>query len=204
MTIYDFVVQNRVEVTMNPDNSYSCYINYKPGDKPWGKGSNCLQAIDDAVVNYINSGTLPPPPLTAEQIQKENDAMRLFLSKDALFIWYFFARKYNMQNIINHYENIALNRNPHYLSSLRFLYTKVNEVIDDPTTKITPEYDAINNIFVQALVYYESLKMEKYNNNALIKGMISKLTKSDQIAFDKIQETIETVDNEIQKIPTEE
>lgn len=183
---------------------HNCYINFKEGDNPWASSDNALDAINDAVNNYVNSGLYAPNIATKQKYDESNDALQLFLSKDALFVWYFFARKYGKKKIIQHYETFAQQTNPRYLNIIRFIFDKVNEAVQDPTTTITPDYPALRNLFIMALVYYESLSLELYKNNAIIKKMIETSMPEDREAFDRIQETIGKVDTEIQKIIEEE
>lgn len=198
MTLHDFVRQNKVEVTMDEHGVYNCYINYRKGDAAWGKGSNILEAIDVGVINFLKAlETGKPSP---EIRQKLSEDLRLFLTKDALFIWYFYAKKYNIEKIVTHYEQMAQDKHPAYLEALRFIYDTVNAVIDNPELEIMKDYAAINNVFIQALVYYHSLKIEKYENNTLIRKMVDNLKPDDRDAFYRIQSTIETIDKEIQSL----
>ena len=105
MTVYEFVQQNRVEVVFNKAGYYDCYINFKEGDKPWGRGPNALDALDNGVANYTHS--LNHNSQNLQDSKVENEKLRLFLSKDALFIWYFYGRKYNKTRIVNYYEQLA-------------------------------------------------------------------------------------------------
>lgn len=195
MTVYSFVQQNRVEVVFNRSGKYDCYINFKEGDKPWASASNALDAIDAAVTNYIQSSRGP------KNIDKEeNDKLRLFLSRDALFIWYFYARKYDKKKIVSFYENLASVTHGSYLHILRLIFDKVNEAVDNPGLKLDDNYPALNNIFIQALVYHESLAKEKYETNKIIFDMHDKLKQEDKEAFDKIQDTIKKIETEIQNI----
>lgn len=200
MTIYDFVKQHRVEVIVTASGVYNCYIDYEPGNNPSGQGSNILEALDIGVANYLNN--MNPAAIQKvgpDQQQQASDALRKFLSKEALFVWYYFARKYNMDKIVGYYEDLANTTHPTYCNTLRFLYDTINKVMDDMKVEIVKDYPAISNIFVQALVYYESLKIEKYENNTFIKKMLENLKADDINAFYVIQDTIKKVDIEIQK-----
>lgn len=203
MTIYEFCKQNRVEVVFNKQGKHECYINFKEGDRPYAIASNALDAIDGAVANYLgrhNVSTLS----VSETIQKEdNERLRLFLSKEALFIWYFYAKKYGKNRIVDYYEDLAQKTHPSYMNVLRFIYDKVNEAVINPETKLMDSYPALNNVFIQALVYHESLAQERYENNKLISDMQTSLKPEDKEAFFKIQETIAKVEEEIQKITEE-
>jgi hypothetical protein len=199
MTLHDFIMNNRVEVTMDEKGIYNCYINYKEGDKPYGKSkSNCLEAIDAGVMNYMQFHNLQR---NAQPVQQSAaDELRKFLTTEALFIWYFYARKYNITKIVNHYENLAQDTHPEYLNAIRFMYDTVNKAIDNPQLEIMKDYAAINNVFIQALVYYESLKIEKYETNSVINKLVKNLSAEDQDAFYKVQKTVELIDSEIQTI----
>lgn len=202
MTVYEFVQQNRVEVVFNKAGYYDCYINFKEDDKPWGRGPNALDALDNGVANYTHS--LNHGPQNLQDSKVENEKLRLFLSKDALFIWYFYAKKYNKTRIVNYYEQLATQTHPNYLNIIRFMYDKIQEAIKNPETKIDDTYLALNNVFIQALVYHESLAEERYENNKIISEMRSSLGEEEKIAFDKIQETIVEIEKEIHKIIKEE
>lgn len=198
MTVYEFVQQNRVEVVFNKAGYYDCYINFKEGDKPWGRGSNALDALDNGVANYTHSLNYGPKNLQNEKL--ENEKLRQFLSKEALFIWYFYAKKYDKHKVVAYYENLAVQTHSSYLNILRFIYDKVNEAVQNPQAKITDDYPALNNIFIQALVYHESLTQERYENNKIISDMRSTLSKEDKTVFDGIQKTIVEIEKEIHKI----
>ena len=202
MTVYEFVQQNRVEVVFNKAGYYDCYINFKEGDKPWGRGPNALDALDNGVANYTHSLNHGPKNLQNEKL--ENEKLRQFLSKEALFVWYFYAKKYDKRKVVAYYENLAVQTHPSYLNILRFIYDKVNEAVQNPQAKITDNYPALNNIFIQALVYHESLAQERYENNKIISDMRSTLSEEDKTAFDGIQKTIVEIEKEIHKIIEEE
>lgn len=202
MTVYEFVQQNRVEVVFNKAGYYDCYINFKEGDKPWGRGPNALDAMDNGVANYTHSLNHGPKNLQNEKL--ENEKLRQFLSKEALFVWYFYAKKYDKRKVVAYYENLAVQTHPSYLNILRFIYDKVNEAVQNPQAKITDNYPALNNIFIQALVYHESLAQERYENNKIISDMRSTLSEEDKTAFDGIQKTIVEIEKEIHKIIEEE
>lgn len=201
MTIFEFCKQNRVEVIFNKQGKHECYINFQEGDKPYSVADNALDAIDSGVANYLQSRNMPyqqPGPAVNEK--EENERLRVFLSKDALFIWYFYAKKYGKNRIVAYYEQLAQQTHPSYMNVLRFIYNKVHEAVKNPEAKITDTYPALNNIFIQALVYHESLAEERYENNKLINDMQESLKKEDKEAFFKIQETIVKVEEEVQKI----
>lgn len=198
MTVYEFCKQNRVEVVFNKAGYYDCYINFKEGDKPWGRGPNALDAMDNGVANYSHSQNHAPVNLQNEK--EENEKLRLFLSKEALFIWYFYAKKHGKNKVVAYYENLAMQTNPSYLNILRFIFDKVNEAVQNPEAKITDNYPALNNIFIQALVYHESLAQERYENNKIISEMRSMLSKEDKESFGRIQDTIVKIEEEVQKI----
>lgn len=208
MTIYEFCTQNRVEVIFNKQGKHECYINFEEGDRPLAVASNALDAIDAGVQNYLNRGKVPytaPAPTNSLALseKEENERLRLFLSKEALFIWYFYAKKYGKGRIVTYYEQLAQNTHPSYMNILRFIYDKVHEAVNNPNAKITDSYPALNNIFIQALVYHESLGQERYENNKIISDMQRTLKAEDKEAFGKIQETIIKVEEEIQKITEE-
>jgi len=203
MTVYDFVRQNRVEIIFNKQGTHECYINYQEGNKPWGVGPNALDALDNGVANYIvqHGGAIDRPGQSQPVNEREeNERLRVFLSKEALFIWYFYAKKYDKKKVVAYYENLAQQTHPTYLDTLRFIYAKVNEAVLNSKAKITETYPALNNIFIQALVYHESLAQERYENNKIIADMQNELNPKDKEAFYKIQETIVKVEEEIHKI----
>lgn len=202
MNLYEFVQQNRVEVVFNKDGQYDCFINFKEGDKPWGRGPNALDAMDNGMANYTHALKHGPKNLQNEKAEQEK--LRLFLSKDALFIWYFYAKKHGKHKVVNYYENLAVQTHPNYLNVLRFIYDKVHEAVQNPDAKIDDNYPALNNVFVQALVYHESLAEERYENNKIIAEMRNTLSDEDKKAFDKIEKTIITIEEEIHKIIEEE
>lgn len=204
MTIYDFVKKNRVEVTMDDKGVYNCFINYKPNDKPWGSGSNILDALDDGVVRYMVNKLSIQPDNSKHEASADSKAIRKFLSHEALFIWYFFSRKYNIEKFVNYYEKLAEDTDLSYVNVLRFLYEVITQTIQDPSVEVVKDHPAIDNIFVQAMVYFESLMLEKYENNTLIKKLLDKIPEDNKEAFYKIQNTIELVHAEILKVLNEE
>ena len=203
MTIYEFVQKHRTEVVFGPNGYYECYIGYKPGDEPWGTGPNILEALDNGVMNYLikvykfeATTTMSP-----EAHQQRNEKLRDFLSKESLFIWYFFARKYKKDRIIKHYEDEAIKTNAEYLNVMRFLHDKIYETIENPKTTIIDDYSALNNIFIQALVFHESLEKELFTNNALIQKMRADLDEKAKETFDGLQSQIVDIEREIQTLP---
>lgn len=196
MTIFEFCENNRVEVVYNKQGQHECYINFKEGDKPWGIGVNALDAIDRGVNAYVHKNNIINQNLTPEEQQK---AVTKFLSTEGLFAWYYFSKKYNKQTLINHYEHVASTINPLYLASLKFLYDKTVETLHNPKSVIKDDYESLNNVFIQSLVYYESLKNEKYENNNIISLKHKTLDVKDIEAFHKIQNTLAQIDIEVQK-----
>jgi len=202
MTIYEFCKANRVEVVFNKQGKHECFINFQDGDRPYATANNALDAIDAGVANYLNKNSVPyKAPISATDIEKEeSEKFRVFLSKEALFIWYFYAKKYEKQRIVDYYEYLADQTHPAYTNMLRYIYDKVNEAVENPTTKIHDNYPALNNIFIQALVYHESLEKERYENNKIIAEMQKSLKPEDKEVFMRIQKTIAQVQEEIQKV----
>lgn len=205
-TIYDFCKANRVEATMSPTGVYNCYINYTDSDtRPWGTGTNVLDAIDNGVVNYIRHHSQRGfhQPQKAQQSASPNyqpkDLINFFNFEGRIF-WYWFARKYGKQNLINYYENEAKKANPDFLNQMKYLIEHAVKSIDDINTRLFNEFPAIHNIWIQSIVYYESFEREIYENNKKIMELIEKQKPEDRKAFQEIQKTIAKIDEEIQKI----
>lgn len=202
MTIYEFVQKHRTEVVFGPNGYYECYVDYKPGDNPWGTGPNILEALDNGVMNYmikvykLNAVST----MTSESHQQKLEELKRFLSEESLFIWYFFARKHDKKRIIKHYEDEAIKTNPEFLNVMRFMHDKIYETIENPKTTIIDNYAALNNIFIQAIVFHESLEKELYSNNALIRKMRDELDEKARETFDGLQKQITEIESELQKL----
>jgi hypothetical protein len=206
--IYEFCANNRVESTMAPNGVYNCYINYRDGDRPWGSGKNVLDAIENGVVTFLrhhaNRGFQQPQHkmLPASGVPAlPPDQLAHFLSYESFIFWYWFAVKYNKTAVIDQYEQQAQQKHPSLVNTIRFLVEKAEATIKDINTKLYEKIPAINNVWIQAIVYYESFIAEKYENNKIIMDMIEKNVPEDREAFHRIQKQIGKVDEEIQTLP---
>lgn len=213
-TIYDFCKANRVEVTMGQNGIYNCYINYQEGDRPWGNGTNILDAIDNGVVTYLRNQSShrsyhpqqPRKQQEAQIYQPTNvqplppDKLAHYLSFEGRIFWYWFARKYKKDHIITEYEQHAQDTHPSLLNTIRFIVDKAANTIENINTLLYEKIPAIHNIWIQAIVYYESFAAEKYENNKTIMDLVEKTSAQDREAFHRIQEQIAKIDEEIQTI----
>jgi hypothetical protein len=196
ISIFQFSEQNRIEVTMNNQGLYDCFINYEHGDNAWGTGTHCLEAIEKGVVNFLKrqsqqyQQTIGNTPIDIKSITH-------FFSVEALFFWYYFACKYNLEKIKQQYELQCDQEHPGYKNILQFITQSCEDTISDINITIhgTP---AVYNPFVQAVVYYESQKRELYENNKAIMDIINKQVESEREGFFTIQKKIVEVDEAIQ------
>lgn len=201
MTVFEFCKEHRVEVIMGRAGIYECWIDYQQGDRPWGTGTNCLDAIDNGVVNYLK--------IKAQQMQKTTGTIDIdvsectkFFSTEGLIFWYYFACKYNLPKYTEYYEKKCMEKGPGYKEIMQHITYNANETIKD-INLIVHGYPAVHNIFVQAIVYYESLKQDIFENAAVIRDLIKKTSERDQEGFYRIQNTIAEIDIEIQKLRDE-
>ncbi len=186
---------------------YQCFINYNQGDRPWGNGDNCLDAIEHGVVMYLrhNSkrGFQQPAQQQPQQLSVKKfdpQEMGYFFSFEARIFWYYFAKKYNKERLIAHYEAEAMKANPDFVNSMRFLVEVATKTIDDINAKLYEKIPAIHNVWIQSIVYYESLLLERYENAQVIRDLISKTGEEDKQGFKGIQKTIAEIDKEIQTL----
>lgn len=205
LTIYDFCANNRVEVIMQPSGIYNCFINYKEGDRPWGEGPNVLDAIENGVIMYLRyySKRGFNSISSNKSVNIDPKELQKFFSTGGRIFWYYLAHKYEKKNIIAHYENEAMQENPDFVSTMRFLVQKAKETIEDINTKLYDRIPAINNIWIQCIVYYESFIMEKYENNKFIMDLLEKSPAEDKEAFNRLQKVMTDIDTEIQTLDNE-
>ena len=55
-SILEFTKNNKVEVMLEQDLQYSCFVNYKEGDRPYGSGLTPLWAMIDGINKYKEHG----------------------------------------------------------------------------------------------------------------------------------------------------
>lgn len=202
-TIYSFVQANRVEVTCQPGTTiHNCYINYKgEGDRPWGSGGNILDAIERGVINYLNmhSQNVAYPQAHPYKKLPSKLEFREFALKDDFIFYYWFACKNNIAHLIQHYEEQAYRHGDIMLDSIKFIVVKAKETIENINAVMDNKYPAIYNLLIQPIVYYESLKTEKYENLIVVRDILAKSNDEYRKDFADRQERMLTIETEILK-----
>jgi hypothetical protein len=205
VSLYDFCTSNRVECTQGDNGIYNCYINYtKEDNRPWGNGKHCLDAIENAVINYMRWHSQRSFSTAAESKPEDasHDAKELidFFNTGGRIFKYWFAIKHDKDEIADQYEYEALTKNPELVDKMQSLVECIEATIKDINFKISERYPAVHNPWIQAIVYYESPSLELYENNSFIRDLVNKLGEKDKNAFYEMQKELAKFEDEILKV----